>query len=71
MAKINPHAKVKNLTDNEISTLQNTINSFETEGNLRTRIRLAKNEKLFFMGTCKRKREIEIWSGKNKGSAFP
>ena len=40
MAKINPHAKVKNLTDNEISTLQNTINSFETEGNLRTRIRL-------------------------------
>ena len=40
MAKTNPHTKVKNLTDIEITSLQTTINDFEVEGNLRTRIRL-------------------------------
>ncbi len=40
MGKINPYTKVKNLTESEISNLQNIINNFETEGNLRTRIRL-------------------------------
>ncbi len=39
-ANIAPSTKVKDLTESEISKIQNIITNFEVEGNLRTRIRL-------------------------------